>query len=219
MIKKIFFVLFVFSNLIFATSKEEIANQIKQLLATLPANTISGLFIYNPLIQDTIFALNQQQPMIPASITKLFTTSTSLSVIGGDHELSTKLFSDDFDLSDGIINGNIYIKGYGNSVFSDTELNELVSGLSNKGIKKITGSIVGDDSFLDDVYTREDWIEDERANVKLPPISALVLNRNKKTVRKKIRRRYRDITQNVTDPSIFVASELASKLKLNGIGD
>ena len=217
MIKIFLFITIILTNLLSATTKEVISDQINKILARLPANTISGVFIYNPLIQDTIFALNQSQPMIPASLTKLFTTSTSLEIIGGDHKLSTKLFTDDIDISDKEINGNLYIKGYGNSTFSDSDLDDLVSELLKIGITKITGSIVGDDTYLDDLYTRQDWIEDERANVKLPPISALVLDRNKTTVRKKIRRRYRYITQNVKDPSVFVAKQLAVKLKSNGI--
>ena len=86
-----------------------------------------------------------------------------------------------------------------------SDLQELVDDLVKKGIKSISGNIIGDDSYQDDIYTREDWIEDEGANVHLPPISALVLDRNKTTVRKKIRRRYRYVTQLVKNPPLFVA--------------
>ena len=75
--------------------------------------------IYNPLIQDTIFALNESRPMTPASLTKLFTTSTSLGLMGGDYNLATRLYSDDLNFEDETINGNLYIKGFGNSVFSE----------------------------------------------------------------------------------------------------
>jgi len=155
-VKRILFLFLFLSISASASSKEEIANRIKALLSTLPANTISGVLIYNPLIQDTIFASNEKRPMTPASLTKLFTTSTSLSVMGGEHKLSTKLFSEDQDLKDGVLNGNLYIKGFGNSVFTDSDLESFVNKLKEKGVKVITGSIVGDDSFFDDVYTRED---------------------------------------------------------------
>jgi D-alanyl-D-alanine carboxypeptidase/D-alanyl-D-alanine-endopeptidase (penicillin-binding protein 4) len=213
-VKRILFLFLFLSISASASSKEEIANRIKALLSTLPANTISGVLIYNPLIQDTIFASNEKRPMTPASLTKLFTTSTSLSVMGGEHKLSTKLFSEDQDFKDGVLDGNLYIKGFGNSVFTDSDLESFVNKLKEKGVKVITGSIVGDDSFFDDVYTREDWIDGERANVKLPPISALVVDRNKSTIRKKIRKRYRYITENAKDPPIFAANKLAEKLRI-----
>lgn len=217
LIKKILFIFLFFSGIAFATSKEEIANKIKEIIANLPANTISGVFIYNPLMQDTILAMNESTPMTPASLTKLFTTSTSLDVMGGDHKLSTKLLSDDNNFKDGVLNGNLYIKGFGNSVFDDSDLDYLVNELVKKGITAITGSVFGDDTYFDDIYTREDWIEGEGANVRLPPISALVLDRNRTTVRKKIRRRYRYISENVNDPPIFAANKLSAKLKILGI--
>lgn len=216
-IKKILFIFLFFSIITFASSKEEIANRIKAVLSKLPANTISGVLIYNPLMQDTIFAINESRPMTPASLTKLFTTSTSLGIMGGDHKLSTKLFSEDNDFQDGVLDGNLYIKGFGNSTFTGSDLESLVNELNDKGINVITGSIVGDDSFTDNIYTREDWIDGENANVRLPPISALVLDRNRTTVRKKIRKRYRYISENVKDPPIFAASKLATELKKAGI--
>jgi D-alanyl-D-alanine carboxypeptidase/D-alanyl-D-alanine-endopeptidase (penicillin-binding protein 4) len=217
MIKKILFICLFFSISALASSKEEIANRIRAVLSNLPANTVSGVFVYNPLMQDTIFTMNETRPMIPASVTKLFTTSTSLSVMGGDHKLSTKLFSDDIDFKDGELDGNLYIKGFGNSVFTDSDLDYFVSELVKKGIKVISGSVVGDDSYFDDIYTREDWIDGERANVKLPPISALVVDRNRTTTRKKIRKRYRYISENTKDPPFFAADKLSRKLKSAGI--
>ena len=216
-IKKILFICLFFSISVIASSKEEIASRIKAIISKLPANTVSGVFIYNPLMQDTIFANNESMPMIPASVTKLFTTSTSLAVMGGDHKLSTKLFSDDIDFKDGELDGNLYIKGFGNSVFTDSDLEYLVTELVKKGIKIISGSVIGDDSYFDDIYTREDWIDGERANVKLPPISALVVDRNRTTIRKKIRKRYRYITENTNDPPVFAANKLSEKLKSAGI--
>jgi len=217
MIKKILFIWLFLSGINFATSKEEIANKIREIVSNLPANTISGILIYNPLMQDTVFALNESTPMTPASLTKLFTTSTSLGIMGGDHKLSTKLLSDDNNFKDGVLNGNLYLKGFGNSLFTDSDLENFVNELIKKGITVITGSVIGDDTYFDDIYIREDWIEGEGANVRLPPISALVLDRNRTTVRKKIRRRYRYISENVNDPPIFASNRLTAKLKISGI--
>jgi len=217
MIKKILFISLFLSGINFATSKEEIANKIREIVSNLPANTISGILIYNPLMQDTVFALNESTPMTPASLTKLFTTSTSLGIMGGDHKLSTKLLSDDNNFKDGVLNGNLYLKGFGNSLFTDSDLEYFVNELIKKGITVITGSVIGDDTYFDDIYIREDWIEGEGANVRLPPISALVLDRNRTTVRKKIRRRYRYISENVNDPPIFASNRLTAKLKISGI--
>ena len=49
MIKIFLFIIVLLSNISFATSKEEIANKIAEILAGMPPNTSSGILIYNPL--------------------------------------------------------------------------------------------------------------------------------------------------------------------------
>jgi D-alanyl-D-alanine carboxypeptidase/D-alanyl-D-alanine-endopeptidase (penicillin-binding protein 4) len=217
MIKKLLIILIAFSTLTLAISKEELVNKIRLILSSLPNGTTTGIVIYNPLNQDTIFVMNEKIPMIPASLTKLFTTATSLNVMNSNHKLSTKLFTNDLNLKDGIINGNIYIKGFGNSLFTENDLRDFVNKLSEMNLKEITGDVIGDDTYIDNIYTREDWIENEKANVRLPAISALVLDRNTTTVKKKVKRRFRYISENIKDPPLFIATRLKELLKAAGI--
>ncbi len=200
-----------------AASREDLLAEIKSILARVPAGTNTSIMIYNPLNQDTLLAENITRPMIPASVTKLFTTATALSVMGGDYYFSTRLLTDDLHVEDGIINGNLYIKGYGNSMFTSSDLNEMVFDLVGMGIKEITGNIIGDDSYFDDIYIRDDWIPNEKANVKLPAISALVLDRNQSITQRKVGNRIRHYSENVKNPPVFVASRLKDKLISEGI--
>ncbi len=66
-----------------------------------------------------------------------------------------------------------------NSLFTDNDLDSLVNQLKLLGIRKITGKIIGDDSYFDKEYKRSDWIIDEPDFDPLPPVSANVINRNK----------------------------------------
>jgi D-alanyl-D-alanine carboxypeptidase/D-alanyl-D-alanine-endopeptidase (penicillin-binding protein 4) len=176
-----------------------------------------AILIYNPLTQDTITGINPQQTMIPASNTKLFTTATALEIMGGDYSISTIIFADDDDLSDSTINGNIYIKGYGNPTLTTADLEDLVNQLYQAGLRKVTGNVVGDDSYFDNIYSRDDWITDERANVKLPPISAIIVDKNRKTVRKKRRGRYRTYFIDVDNPPQYAAIKLKESLVGYGV--
>jgi len=201
----------------FCISKEELKKQIEELLNTIPASTKVGVLIYNPILRDTLFQMNHSISMIPASNTKLFTTAVALSKLGGDFQISTKIFTDDFNFTDGVINGNLYIKGYGNSTFSQYDLERMVNEIKSKGISQVTGSIIGDDTYFDNVYKRDDWIADEKANVKLPPISALTVDRNRKMTQKRRERRMRTYVIAVENPPVNAASMLRSKLIANGI--
>lgn len=209
--------LFFFYNFVFAEIPEKVISKIEELISEAPSGTRTAMMIYNPLTEDTIISINASESMIPASNTKLFTTSVALELMGGDYLLSTRILADDNDFSDSIIEGNIYIKGFGNPTFESDDLDSLVNELYQLGLRKITGDVVGDDTYFDNVYSRDDWINDERANVNLPPISALVIDRNRTTVVRKRRGRYRTYFVNINNPPLFAAKKLKEKLTSYGI--
>jgi D-alanyl-D-alanine carboxypeptidase len=205
MIKTFLLLFLVCVNILTAGSKQDFENRIKNILSRVPSTTKTAILIYNPLNQDTLVKQNIWSQMIPASVTKLYTTAVSLQLLGKDFKIKTKIVTNDFNIKDGIINGNIYIKGFGNPVFSTSDLESFADKLVSLGIKNITGDIIGDDSYFDSIYSREDWIEDERSNVSLPPISALVLDRNKKTTIKRIKKRQRYVQTNLSNPPLEIA--------------
>lgn len=210
-------IIIIFVSNLFSTSTEKIQSEIRSVLDALPSSTEMGILIYNPLTEDTIYSVNHTRSMIPASNTKLFTTATALKIMGSEYILSTQILAEEKDFSDTVLNGNIYIKGLGNSVFSSSDLDSLIEEIRKTGITNITGNVVGDDTFIDDVYTRDDWINDEKANVKLPPISALVIDRNKKIVKKKRGGRWRTYLVNVDIPPKNAAKLLKQRLINAGI--
>lgn len=213
---KTFFTVLLFSCLLQAQNSE-IKARINSYLEKLPSSTRSSILIMNPMGEDTLFCLNHTQPMIPASNTKLFTTAVALSVMGGDYELSTKLMTADNNISDGSIDGNLYIKGFGNSLLTSSEINKMAGELKKMGIRNITGDIIGDDTYFDDVYSRDDWIYEEAANIKLPPVSALVVDRNRKPVILTRRKRQRTYFVNIDNPPLHAAQLLKDELTSWGI--
>ena len=210
--------LFFFLNIfLLAETPEKVLQKIEDLLDDVPSGTKTAIMIYNPLTEDTILSINPTEEMIPASNTKLFTSAVALDLMGGNYLLSTKILSEDDDLSDGTIDGDIYIKGFGNPMFGSDDLEELVNQLFDSGLRKVTGDVIGDDTYFDNVYSRDDWINDERANVKLPALSALVVDRNRTTTIKKRRGRYKTYFVNIKNPPLFAAQKLKEKLISLGV--
>ncbi len=212
--------LFVLQSLcssLYSSSTDDIKSKIRKELDALPANTEIGILVYNPLTEDTIISVNHTRSMIPASNTKLFTTAVALKIMGGDYMLTTKILADRSSIRDSVLNGNIYIKGFGNSMFTSEDLDSLITELKKTGLREIRGNVVGDDSFFDNVYTRDDWIRDEDANVKLPPISALVVDRNTMHVSRKHRGRWRTYRIYVENPPQHIANLFKNKLVAGGI--
>ncbi|PID57466.1 MAG: D-alanyl-D-alanine carboxypeptidase/D-alanyl-D-alanine-endopeptidase [Ignavibacteriae bacterium] len=159
-------------------AQSSLRNRIDEIVNTIPSSTKSSIFIYNAITQKSVYEKKISEPMIPASNTKLFTTAAALKLMKSDYKVSTKIFTDAIDIKSGIIDGNLFIKGFGQSTFELSDLDSLIKNLINLGIKNIEGNIVGDDSYFDDIYTRDDWIVNERANVRLPPVSATIINKN-----------------------------------------
>lgn len=212
----IFLLIAQLTNLL-ADSKQKLDSQISIILSKVPSDTKTAILIYNPLSQDTIYSQNIFSPMIPASVTKIFTTATALSLMGKDYRFSTILFTDDLNIRDGVINGNLFLKGFGNANFSSEDLLQFVFKLKKLDIKEITGNVIGDDSYFDNIYYREDWIPNESANVKLPPVSALVLDRNKTVVKRKKGRRTVYVTENFKNPPLNIAQKFKQLVEENDI--
>lgn len=110
-----------------------------------------GFVVYDPKTNKVITSYNETTPLIPASTTKLLTTETAYSILGGKFHWNTQLeFSGIID-DNGVLDGNLYIIGSGDpslgsrkgGAASYSEItSQFVSAVKEKGIKKITGDIV-----------------------------------------------------------------------------
>ncbi|QQS37311.1 MAG: D-alanyl-D-alanine carboxypeptidase/D-alanyl-D-alanine-endopeptidase [Ignavibacteriales bacterium] len=209
-IKSIVFVIVTVFNI--SAQNEQLKFEIEKILSKLPSTTRAGILIYDPITRDTLYGKNCLESMIPASNTKLFTTAAALNYLGKEFNLSTKIFTDDDNLNDGVINGNIYLKGFGNPLFSEDDLIKSILRLKEIGITEITGNVIGDDSYFDDIYSRTDWIPDEVANVTLPPVSALVYENNKTVVARKYKRRTWNYIVNIDNPPVFISKVFRDRL-------
>ncbi|MBS3999316.1 MAG: D-alanyl-D-alanine carboxypeptidase, partial [Desulfobulbaceae bacterium] len=215
--KRLIFILIFFVINSISILSQQLIGKIDTILNSLPVGTSYGILIINPLTSDTLYARNISQSLIPASNTKLFTSAVALKLLGLNYEVSTKIFTDNPNFSDGFIDGNLYIKGYGNPAFSDRDLDNMIRTIKDLGITRISGKVIGDDSFFDSNYRREDSIEDEKSSVKLPPISAVIFNRNQIITQRKYKNRIRNYSSYIPNPPLYVAELLRKKLIENGV--
>lgn len=164
-------------NLLF--TENSLKDELIQILnKNLPKKTKYSLTCLSTSKNDFLIKINSEMPMIPASTNKLFTTGIALLNLGLDQTIDTELYTDDVNVDDGNINGNLYLKGHGDPTITTLEFQELVNQLKLKGIKRITGNLIVDDSFFEETFYRDEWIENENIILPLPPISALTVNNN-----------------------------------------
>lgn len=215
-----FFILFLLFSVVLTAGGGPVAltsEKIDEVLAKLPRGTKVSVLAINPLTGDTIYQKNPTEILIPASNTKLYTTFTAVQKLGKDFRLKTSLFTPDRSFEDGVIDGNLYLKGYGNPLLTSEDLLRMAEELRGMGIMSINGDIIGDDSYFDKAYSREDWIEDETNLAPLAPVSALIVDRNKRQIVKVRRKRKRISYINVADPALNAAEIMYKALKEKGI--
>lgn len=99
-----------------------------------------------------LYALDPEISMIPASITKIVTGAVAYAKLGANYSIPTIVYTDDNDIKDGIINGNLYLKGFGDPDLNSGDLQTLAGEITKRGIKEITGNIVADESYFDNNY-------------------------------------------------------------------
>ncbi|MDR2188410.1 MAG: D-alanyl-D-alanine carboxypeptidase/D-alanyl-D-alanine-endopeptidase [Azonexus sp.] len=93
---------------------------------------------------------NAAQPMNPASVMKLVTTYAALDLLGPAHVWTTTAASDNPPL-DGVLTGNLYLKGSGDPRFVIEDLWALLRQLRARGIERLDGDIVLDASVFSPV--------------------------------------------------------------------
>lgn len=138
---------------------------------------------------DTLFSLNPDLPVAPASNMKLFTTAAALYYLGPDFRYSTYVLGDG-DVRDGVLQGDVILYGTGDPAISSRMLSRallplqaLADSLKMLGIRQINGDVVGDGSYFDDRWIAEGWKEEYRLDSYSAPIGALSLAENIVSIR------------------------------------
>ena len=146
------------------------------------SQTKTGIKIVSLKSGETLYAKDSNLLFHPASNMKLFTTSAALKYLGPDFRFKTILYADTSAVEDSTITGNLYLKGYADPIFTHDDLRRMVEQLKSQGIKRISGDIICDASYLDDLYQGSGWMWDDVSSWYWPPISSLVVDRNCVTV-------------------------------------
>lgn len=90
------------------------------------------------------------QAFSPASVMKLLTTYAALDLLGPAYRWRTDIYHDG-ELLNGVLKGNLIIKGYGDPYFRAEDLWQLLTYVRQTGIRDIHGDIVLDGTYFDPV--------------------------------------------------------------------
>lgn len=114
-----------------------------------PAAPFSGAYVRDLDTGATLFARGENIARPPASVEKLYTSATALLRLGPATTLATKISGDGAMDTLGVWRGNLYLHGGGDPSLSDDGIGRLADLIAQDGIRRVAGSVVGDESFLD----------------------------------------------------------------------
>ena len=124
-----------------------------------------------------VYSRNELGLFNPASNVKLFTTAAALAMLGPEYRWKTVVYAEG-GVSGGELHGKIYLKGHGDPTLVIEDLWRLVSDLGQTGLKKVSGELVVDDTFFDDVRVGPGFDQKQEDLPFRAPNGALSLNYN-----------------------------------------
>jgi D-alanyl-D-alanine carboxypeptidase/D-alanyl-D-alanine-endopeptidase (penicillin-binding protein 4) len=117
---------------------------------------------------SAVYGYDAEREVIPASVMKTVTTATALEILGENFRYETAIMHDG-QIRDGVLHGNLYIRGSGDPTTGssgtgsdrDKIIREWVEAIKNAEIKKITGTVIADESIFDTEGVSMKWLRED----------------------------------------------------------
>ncbi len=135
----------------------------------------SAAYVVDLSTGQAVFSRNASLPLLPASNEKLALTYGALTALGPAFRIETDVLGEG-EQTGGTWHGDLVLKGYGDPTLSSQGLAALAQQVQAEGITRVTGHVLGDESWFDALRTALGWkasfyIEES------PPLSALIVDR------------------------------------------
>jgi D-alanyl-D-alanine carboxypeptidase/D-alanyl-D-alanine-endopeptidase (penicillin-binding protein 4) len=135
-----------------------------------------------------VYARNSDKLVMPASNMKLLTMSAAADRLGWDFKYETQLEATG-PIDDGTLHGDLIVTGGGDPSISSQDFGpsplfeEWATKLSEAGVRRVDGRLIGDDNFFDDEGLGAGWAWDYLSAGYAAPSGALSYNENVAVVR------------------------------------
>jgi D-alanyl-D-alanine carboxypeptidase/D-alanyl-D-alanine-endopeptidase (penicillin-binding protein 4) len=150
-----------------------------------------------------VYSRNANLSLRPASTEKLTVALAALDRLGPHFRIETTVLGEG-RLIGRVWKGRLVLKGYGDPTLQRADLARLARRVRDAGVSRVTGAIVGDESYFDSRRTAPGW-KASFYKLESPPLSALVINRAR------LGRRV------VDDPALSAAVLFRRELRVRGI--
>ena len=168
------------------TSEAELASDVGLMLDSRVRSGIWGAIVVSLTRGDTLYTINADEELQPASNMKLFTTALALDQFGAEHQFSTDVLRSGTLDADGTLHGDLILRGGGDPGLSSryyqggasAAMDVLAQLVAHAGVKRVTGSIIADASAFEHELVPDGWQSRYLQSSYAARVSALSLNDN-----------------------------------------
>lgn len=138
-----------------------------------------------------VYERNADKLLTPASNMKLFPTAVALELLGADYRWRTSVYATTTPDAAGTVNGDLVLYGRGapdlRAVVRANEenrnsLDQLASDLYNRGVRRIRGNVIGDESYFRGNPLGDGWQWNDVQWYYGAEASALSINHNETSI-------------------------------------
>jgi D-alanyl-D-alanine carboxypeptidase/D-alanyl-D-alanine-endopeptidase (penicillin-binding protein 4) len=176
-----------------------LAERVEAILVDTPVarGAFWGIQVVDLANGSTVYEFNPDRFFVPASNTKLFSTALALTTLGADATFHTRVLAATAPDGNGLLKGSLRLLGGGDPNLSPRAIpydksaaagnpliaiEDLADQVAAKGVKRITGDIIGDDTrFVWQPYA-DGWSVDDPSTKDGTAVSALAINDNSQTL-------------------------------------
>lgn len=176
MLRKFFLLLLILTqSIVFAQTPVQKLEQAFKILLNDPQAkyAITSLCVLDGNTGKQVFGRNEHMGLATASTLKTITSATALSLLGKDFRYQTTLAYSGVIDAGGTLKGNLIIVGGGDPTLGSTRyettketyiLNQWITAIKAAGIRRIEGSIIGDDGLWGSQTIPDGWIWQDIGN-------------------------------------------------------
>ncbi|MCB0274923.1 MAG: D-alanyl-D-alanine carboxypeptidase/D-alanyl-D-alanine-endopeptidase [Calditrichaeota bacterium] len=158
---------------------DQLRQQIEQILADIALTQSNvGIKILSLDRGEVLYSRDSHKLFHPASNMKLLTTATALNRLGTSFFYETVAGTDSGMVPGETLGGNLYLQGRGNPDLELADLEMMIAQLRDRGLRRITGDLVVDPSYFDELFWGNGWMWDDASAWYWAPITPLAVNDN-----------------------------------------
>jgi D-alanyl-D-alanine carboxypeptidase/D-alanyl-D-alanine-endopeptidase (penicillin-binding protein 4) len=142
-----------------------------------------GILVKSASRDDTLYTLNAERLMTPASTLKVVTLAVAAERLGWDFRFRTELLRTGI-VRDGVLHGDLIVRGFGDPTLdnwdgaADRLFDDWATRLRQLGVRTVAGRIIGDDDAFEDDGLGNGWAWDDLGSSYATAVSALQFNEN-----------------------------------------